>query len=97
MTARLLSKVVPSDNVLLTQVDLAGEGTVVLRGRELIKDLPASATLARVGRLHPAVCSYLVPSDDRRPRRVTDVTSLSAWLASPAYAELLASTVSGFN
>ncbi|MCB0896070.1 MAG: hypothetical protein KDB43_11980, partial [Nocardioidaceae bacterium] len=89
-TSRLLADVIGCDDLLHTRVDLTGEGTSVRRGPALVDDGPTSRSLATLGALHPAVASYLVPGDDRSPRRISDVSSTRTWLGGPVYQEVFA-------
>jgi DNA-binding CsgD family transcriptional regulator len=86
-TAHLLARTIGCDDTLHTALDLECRGAVVRRGPALCVDSVTSEALARVGGSHPAVVSYLDPSDDRMPRRISDVTSTSTWAAGEAYSE----------
>lgn len=92
--ARMVDDCIDSDVLTRVRLDLShpgalGEqGAVVQRGRELEVDADFGVALAAWGASHPSVLSYLVPGDDRRPRRISDVVSQQSWQATPAYAEV---------
>lgn len=86
-TAELLSSVIDADELIFVHLDLAGAGTEVRLGPNLVADPLLSRTLSRFGHTHPAVISYLNPGDDRRPRRTSDVVSNHDWISSPAFQE----------
>lgn len=83
-----LADLFPSDTVLWTRVDLAGDGVLAERGAGPDRDLSLSIT-AHV-RDDPVVHSYLRRPDDLTPRRITDVVSCRAWTAMPGYREAFA-------
>lgn len=86
--AHLLRSLIDCDEVLLTEVDLAGAGTVVRTGAGLARDTSYEQDLAPVAHQHPAVLSYLRPGDDRRPRRLSDVATGTSWRRSPVFNEV---------
>lgn len=83
----LIESVIAADEVLWTHIDLGDTSATVRTGPDLAELSPLSADLARTAHAHPAIASYLAPGDDRRPRRVSDVTDLTSWMNSPAYLE----------
>lgn len=87
-TATLLASVIAGDDLLWTKIDILRSHATVRRGTPSHDDAPLGAALGRYGASHPAVRSYLAPGDDRRPRRVSDLTSARAWRGSPEYCEV---------
>lgn len=88
VAAELVGSTIGADELLHTRLDLAGPGTRVRLGPTLETDAGLSEDLARLGHTHPAVLSYLVPGDDRRPRRVSDVAGRQVWMSSPVFCDV---------
>lgn len=84
--ASLIRRVLVADEILWTHIDLDDtSATTVRNGPDLAELIPLGDDLARTAQAHPAIASYLTPGDDRRPRRVSDITDLSSWTSNPAY------------
>lgn len=92
----LIESVIAADEILWTHIDLADTSATVRTGPDLAELSPLSADLARTAHAHPAIASYLAPGDDRRPRRVSDITDLTSWMNSPASSPS-ATAAAGFN
>jgi DNA-binding CsgD family transcriptional regulator len=84
----LLSSLIDCDDVLWTEIDVSTSSAIVRRGPSLMPDADLSRALGRYGSGHPAVLSYISPTDDRRPRRVSDVVPQHEWGSSPVYCEV---------
>lgn len=84
---RLVGNVIDADEVLWTHLDLSAGSATVRSGPDLAELSDLGVDLARTADAHPVVTSYLQPGDDRRPRRVSDVTGMRSWTTSPAYGE----------
>lgn len=88
VAAETIQGLIAGEELLWTEISAIDGSARALSGAGLRLDARLSTDLSLYGRDHPAVQSYLLPGDDRAPRRVSDVASWHRWLNSAAYTEV---------
>ncbi|MBD8868586.1 response regulator transcription factor [Nocardioides donggukensis] len=83
---RELTALFGADAVLWTEIDF-GAGRVEASRDGLVDPLLAVG-LARHGRAHPSILSYLAEPSDLRPRRVSDLVPDRVWRSTAVYDEV---------
>lgn len=86
-TATLCS-LIAADELLWVDLPMGSSGSEALVGPSLEPDAVLACQLDTYGMRHPAVRSYLVANDDRRPRRVSDVAANREWQSSAVFNEV---------